>query len=61
MTLKERLELITLTNVLNDTLICRRLKSSLLDELLKRYSELLDKFLETYELPEDSVNSSLKN
>jgi len=58
---KEALELFHLSTVLNDYLICKRLQEDTLKTMLKRYSELIDKFIKTYELPENSDKDSLKN
>lgn len=61
MTAKERNEFLALKEVLNDTMICAHATTQTLNNMIDRYSILIDKFLQQYELPENSVNDSLKN
>ena len=61
MNLEESLELFHLSTVLDDYLICKRLPDSTLKAMLKRYSELIDKFVKPYELPENSDKNPLKD
>lgn len=62
MTIKDQLELINLGTVLNDQFISKKLaEEGKIKRLLNRYSQLIDEFIKTYELPEDSVNDLLKD
>lgn len=61
MIIRNSLELFNLSIVLNDSLICKRLDSKHLKNMIDRYIILIDEFIETYKLPENSDKDSLKN
>lgn len=61
MTFEEQTELFLLQVVLYDTLICNRLERETLEIMLKRYSELIDKFINNYKSLESSAKDSLMN
>lgn len=60
MTMEDKIELLLLGSVLNDSIYCKRLRPETLGKLLIRYNILLDKFVEQYELP-NSINSPLRD
>lgn len=60
MTMEDKIELLLLGSVLDDSIYCKRLRPETLGKLLIRYNILLDKFVEQYELP-NSIKDPLRD
>jgi hypothetical protein len=60
MTTEDKIELILLKTVLEDSFYCKRLDQKTLDNLIDKYTRLLDKFVQQYELP-NSINDPIRD
>lgn len=53
MTFEEKIEMLALSDVLSDAIFCNNLSAEHLNEILKKYLRLKQKFVEQYEITDE--------